>query len=150
MTSSNQSVSAERGALKVPGVLFIVLGVVSLISGGVMIPGARVVDTTQTVAVADGLDLNVMVWSLALAIWWLLSGLFYIVFGALGIRGAKNPAKIGLFMVLAWNLAIVGKLSDVLSQLLGVPVNWLGWNVFAVPIAAAIYATKIRKDARNA
>ncbi len=35
VTSSNQSVSAERGALKVFGVLFIVLGVVYLISGGV-------------------------------------------------------------------------------------------------------------------
>ena len=150
MTSSNQSVSAERGALKVSGVLFIVLGVVYLISGGVMIAGARVVDTTQTVAVADGLDLNVMVWSLALAVWWLISGLFYIVFGALGIRGAKNPAKIGVFMVLAWILAIVGMISVVLSQLLGVSVNWLGWIVFAVTIAAAIYATKIRKDARNA
>ena len=144
MTSSNQSVSAERGALKVSGVLFIVLGVVYLISGGVMIAGARVVDTTQTVAVA------VMVWSLALAVWWLISGLFYIVFGALGIRGAKNPAKIGVFMVLAWILAIVGMISVVLSQLLGVSVNWLGWIVFAVTIAAAIYATKIRKDARNA
>uniref|UniRef100_UPI00259ACC21 hypothetical protein n=1 Tax=uncultured Bifidobacterium sp. TaxID=165187 RepID=UPI00259ACC21 len=125
MTSSNQSVSAERGALKIFGVLFIVLGVVYLISGGVMIAGARVVDTTQTVAVADGLDLNVMVWSLALAIWWLISGLFYIVFGALGIRGAKNPAKIGVFMVLAWILAIVGMISVVLSQLLGSSVNWL-------------------------
>ncbi len=150
VTSSNQSVSAERGALKVFGVLFIVLGVVYLISGGVMIAGARVADTTQTVAVADGLDLNVMVWSLALAIWWLISGLFYIVFGALGIRGAKNPAKIGVFMVLAWILAIVGMISVVLSQLLGASVNWLGWIVFAVTVAAAIYATKIRKDARNA
>ncbi|WP_407452498.1 hypothetical protein [Bifidobacterium pullorum] len=150
MTSSNQSVSAERGALKVFGVLFIVLGVVYLISGGVMIAGARVVDTTQTVAVADGLDLNVMVWSLALAVWWLICGLFYIVFGALGIRGAKTPAKIGVFMVLAWILAIVGMISVVLSQLLGSSVNWLGWIVFAVTVAAAIYATKIRKDARNA
>lgn len=76
MTSSNQSVSAERGALKVFGVLFIVLGVVYL--------------------------------------------------------------------------AIVGMISVVLSQLLGASVNWLGWIVFAVTIAAAIYATKIRKDARNA
>ena len=106
MTSSNQSVSAERGALKVFGVLFIVLGVVYLISGGVMIAGARVVDTTQTVAVADGLDLNVMVWSLALAIWWLICGLFYIVFGALGIRGAKNPAKIGVFTAAAGSSSI--------------------------------------------
>ena len=72
------------------------------------------------------------------------------IFGALGIRGAKNPAKIGVFMVLAWILAIVGMISVVLSQLLGVSVNWLGWIVFAVTIAAAIYATKIRKDARNA
>lgn len=40
MTSSNQSGSAERGALKVFGVLFIVLGVVYLISGGVMIAAA--------------------------------------------------------------------------------------------------------------
>lgn len=76
MTSSNQSVSAERGALKIFGVLFIVLGVVYL--------------------------------------------------------------------------AIVGMISVVLSQLLGASVNWLGWIVFAVTIAAAIYATKIRKDARNA
>lgn len=76
MTSSNQSVSAERGALKVFGVLFTVLGVVYL--------------------------------------------------------------------------AIVGMISVVLSQLLGASVNWLGWIVFAVTIAAAIYATKIRKDARNA
>ncbi len=75
--------------------LFIVLGVVYLISGGVMIAGARVVD-------------------------------------------------------LARILAIVGMISVVLSQLLGVSVNWLGWIVFAVTIAAAIYATKIRKDARNA
>ena len=150
VTSSNQSASMERGALKIFGVLFIVLGVVYLISGGVMIAGARVVDTTQTVAVADGLDLNVMVWSLALAIWWLICGLFYIVFGALGIRGAKNPAKIGVFTVVAWILAIGGMISVVLSQLLGFSVNWLGWIVFAVTVAVAIYATKIRKDARNA
>ena len=60
VTSSNQSASMERGALKIFGVLFIVLGVVYLISGGVMIAGARVVDPAQTVTVADGLDLNVM------------------------------------------------------------------------------------------
>lgn len=72
------------------------------------------------------------------------------IFGVLGIRGAKNPAKIGVFMVLAWILAIGGMISVVLSQLLGSSVNWLGWIVFAVTIAAAIYATKIRKDARNA
>lgn len=39
------------------------------------------------------------------------------------IRGAKNPAKIGVFMVLAWILAIVGMISVVLSQLLGSSVN---------------------------
>ena len=76
MTSSNQSASMERGALKIFGVLFIVLGVVYLISGGMI--------------------------------------------------------------------------SVVLSQLLGSSVNWLGWIVFAVTVAAALYATKIRKDARNA
>lgn len=150
MTSSNQSVSAERGALKIFGVLFIILGIVYLIGGGVMIAGARFVDPNLTVNVAEGLDLNVMVWGLALAIWWLISGLFYVIFGVLGIHGAKNPAKIGVFMVLAWILAIVGMISVVLSQLLGSSVNWLGWIVFAVTVAAAIYATKIRKDARNA
>ena len=150
VTSSNQSASMERGALKIFGVLFIVLGVVYLISGGVMIAGARVVDPAQIVTVADGLDLNVLVWGLALAVWWLICGLFYVVFGALGIRGAKNPAKIGVFMVLAWILAIAGMISVVLGQLLGSSVNWLGWIVFAVTVAAAIYATKIRKDARNA
>lgn len=72
------------------------------------------------------------------------------IFGALGIRGAKNPAKIGVFMVLAWILAIAGMISVVFGQLLGSSVNWLGWIVFAVTVAAAIYATKIRKDARNA
>lgn len=150
MTSSNQSASMERGALKIFGVLFIVLGVVYLISGGVMIAAARTVDPVRTVTVADGLDLNVLVWGLALAVWWLICGLFYVVFGALGIRGAKNPAKIGVFMVLAWILAIAGMISVVLGQLLGSSVNWLGWIVFAVTVAAAIYATKIRKDARNA
>lgn len=150
VTSSNQSASMERGALKILGVLFIVLGVVYLISGGVMIAAARTVDPARTVTVADGLDLNVLVWGLALAVWWLICGLFYVVFGALGIRGAKNPAKIGVFMVLAWILAIAGMISVVLGQLLGSSVNWLGWIVFAVTVAAAIYATKIRKDARNA
>lgn len=42
------------------------------------------------------------------------------------------------------------KIFGVLFIVLGVSVNWLGWIVFAVTIAAAIYATKIRKDARNA
>lgn len=150
MTSSNQSASTGRGALKIFGVLFIVLGVAYLISGGVMIAAARTVDPARTVTVADGLDLNVLVWGLALAVWWLICDLFYVVFGALGIRGAKNPAKIGVFMVLAWILAIAGMISVVFGQLLGSSVNWLGWIVFAVTVAAAIYVTKIRKDARNA
>lgn len=42
------------------------------------------------------------------------------------------------------------KIFGVLFIVLGASVNWLGWIVFAVTIAAAIYATKIRKDARNA
>ena len=42
------------------------------------------------------------------------------------------------------------KVFGVLFIVLGSSVNWLGWIVFAVTVAAAIYATKIRKDARNA
>ena len=55
-----------------------------------------------------------------------------------------------IFGVLFIVLAIAGMISVVFGQLLGSSVNWLGWIVFAVTVAAAIYATKIRKDARNA
>ena len=151
MTSSNQSVSAERGALKIFGVLFIILGIVYLIGGGVMIAGARFVDPNLTVNVVEGLDLNVMVWGLALAIWWLISGLFYVIFGALGIHGAKNPAKIGVFMVLAWIVVVFGLIGVILSQLLNgmTSVSWFAWLVFAVTIASAVYATNIHKSVKN-
>lgn len=151
MSSTNQPASAERGALKIFGVLFIVLGVVYLIGGGVFIFGARLLDPAETMTVVEGLDLSTMVLSLAMGLWWLVCGVFYIVFGALGIRGAKNPAKIGVFMVLAWIVAVLGLIAVILSQLIngGLGVNLFGWIVFAVTIASAIYATKIHGEVKR-
>lgn len=92
--------SGSQKAVKVISIISIVFGVIGLLLGIMMIAGAGLLNG-QTVA-AEGEVFNASIAAIAFGILFFVSSVLSIVIGALGVRGANDPAKIGPFYVICW------------------------------------------------
>lgn len=140
--------SGSRKALKVISIVMIVFSVLGVISslllliGGGSLGAAGVDAADDAVAVAGGL-------AMILGFGILLSALFNLLIGILGVRGANNPSKIGVFFV----FAIIGvvfaainaisaffigdmDVSNILSTLLS----------FVLPVVCVVLANNIKNE----
>lgn len=77
-------------------------------------------------------------------------GLFYMVTGFVGARGANRPSKLGPFVVLATIVAVVN-LIELVMMLVGVSGGtfWMPLLLAIVAIAAVVFASRAKKEASS-
>lgn len=77
-------------------------------------------------------------------------GLFYMVTGFVGARGANRPSKLGTFIVLATIVAVVN-LIEFVMMLVGVSGGtfWMPLLLAIVAIAAVVFASRAKKEASS-
>ena len=92
--------SGSQKAVKVVSIISIVFGVIGLLLGIMMIAGAGLLNG-QTIE-AEGEVFNASIAAIAFGILFFVSSVLSIVIGALGVRGANDPSKIGPFYVICW------------------------------------------------
>ena len=142
--------SKERKLLKIICFLYILDAIAFLIFGGIMFAGMALLDPADTVSVG-GIDFNLQAWSIIFGVWGIVSGVFYLIYAGMGIRGANTPRKIGPFRVLslvAVILALVGMLLGVALD--GVSTDTILYVVSLVfAIACFVLAGKIKEQAER-
>lgn len=143
--------SSSQKALKVISIIMIVfgalttlLGLFSTIGGGALgVAGYSSLD--DNVGLAGGL-------LMILGFMFLVSGVFQLILGIFGVRGANNPSKIGVFFV----LAIIDIVFCVISAIISLTAGMLTdastilstLAGFILPVVCLILANNIKKENR--
>ena len=101
----------------------VICAIAQVIIGILFISGAHLPEIAATTINAGGQNLNLAQGAMAFGITFIAMGVFYIIIGLLGYRGAKHPKKIGLFFWLSvigavlavtgliYNLVVVGSVA---------------------------------------
>ncbi|MEG0016307.1 MAG: hypothetical protein RRZ85_01180 [Gordonibacter sp.] len=92
--------SGSQKALKVVSIITIVFAVFLVLFGALMAAGVALPGATTDTIEADGVSVSVATAAIAFAIPFIVGGILNLIIGFLGLRGAKNPRKVGPFFVL--------------------------------------------------
>lgn len=108
--------SGSQKALKVISIIIIVLAIVSIVFGigyaALVFNEPQLLNSSIEV---QGESYGMATTAVIVAGFSIVSGVFDLIIGCLGLRGAKSPAKIGAFYVLAWIGLILEGIELILS-----------------------------------
>ncbi|MEG2531241.1 MAG: hypothetical protein RR822_06375 [Raoultibacter sp.] len=140
--------SSAQKWLRILSIILIVFSILSILAGlllfaGGSVVGASIIDTASDEdAMAVGL-------TLAGGLILLVSGIVDLIIGLFGLRGAKNPKKIGVFFVLAIIgvvVAALGLISTLTSGPLDAASIISGLISLALPGLGLYFASQIKKE----
>ncbi|MEF2655559.1 MAG: hypothetical protein U0M72_03875 [Eggerthellaceae bacterium] len=147
--------SGSQKALKVLSIILIVLSVISIVGMLFVLAGGGLLFTAITDGTADvpASDLNTLATAttfiVALSVVALLSAIFDLIVGILGVRGANNPQKIRPFIV----MCIICIVLDVISLAFSFAAEPMdpsaiagGVLGLAIPIICLVLANNIKKQ----
>ena len=141
--------SGSQKALKVISIILIVWALLGLLlgiffAGGSLLPGI----SDQAVDVGGG-SINMAAAAMIIGILAIFCSLVYLVVAILGLRGAKNPQKIGVFLVMCiigLVLAIIAIALDIMNGVF----DWTNLLDLVIIIVCTILAQNIRKQVAQA
>ncbi len=140
--------SGSQKAIKVLSIISIVFGVIGIVFGLLAFAGAGVIGNQMVTY--QGVSYSAGALSIAGGFMLLIDGILDIVVGWLGLRGAKDPAKIGPFYVLCWIeviLVVVGFACMLFNgAAIGNAIVSLVGNII-VPLILLILARNIKNQA---
>lgn len=138
--------SGSQRVLKIISILMIIWAIVQLLAGIFFIIGANLPDLqTQTIS-AEGTTMDMATASFALGVGLIAAFVINLIIGLLGVRGAKNPHKIGLYFVLCIIGLVLGLISLGMSLAQGT-FNWYSLISLALIAVCTVLASKIKKQA---
>ena len=144
----NREKSSSQKALKVISIILIILAIISIIGSFMMALGGGVVGGAAAGAADPDAFMAgsvLMIGGIILA----LGSVFDLIVGFLGLRGANNPSKIGIFYILAI-IDVVVSLAIVIYSLFGgsFEIYTIIGEVIslAFPVACVVLAYNIKKE----
>lgn len=134
--------TSSQTALKVLSIIGIVVGAIIAVSGIVLTVGANGFAMSQASSSGAGIAVLGTIGGVVL----IVAGVFNVVVGVFGVRGANDPSKIGVF----WVLCIIGIVLNALGLIMeatgsGISASSLIGTLFVV--ALFILANNIKKQA---
>lgn len=141
--------SGSRKALKVISILMIVGAVLYMLLGILAMAGFSLLGDTSALTSVEGVTVTTEQAGLvagAMGVMFIIMGIFYLIVGFLGLRGVKDPQKIGPFFV----LSIIGAVLGVIGLIGGIaggtftPTSLIS---LALVIACVILANNVKKEA---
>lgn len=140
--------SSAQKSLKILSIILIVLSALAILGGLFLLVGGSVMGSS-TIDTASDEDALAIGFALAGGIMLLVAGLIDLVVGIFGLRGAKNPQKIGVFFVLAIIgvvFAAFGLISTLMSGSFDVSSIVSGLIGLAFPALGLYFASQIKKE----
>lgn len=138
--------SGSQKALKVISIILIVWAIVVILLGGFMAAGSAVPGMSAQSIDVGGSTMDMATAALAFGIGTVVGGVVNLIIGLLGLRGAKNPHKIGLFFALCVIGLVLGIVGIVMNIMQGA-FQWTSLVSLAIIAACTLLAAKIRKQA---
>ena len=136
--------SGSQKALKVISIITIVYAVVLLVLGIFMAAGGSLL-SGETIDV-DGTAASASIVAAVLGVTLVIGGVVDLVIGLLGLRGAKNPRKVGPFFVLCISGLVLGLVGLGMSLAQGTFDLWS--LVSVVIVAVCLYlSAQVKKQA---
>lgn len=138
--------SGSQKALKVISIITIVYAVLLILFGALMGAGVALPGATSEYISVQGETVSYAAAALVVAVSFVLGGIINFIIGLLGLRGAKNPRKIGPFYVLCIIGLIFGIISLILSITSGLVDPWSLVSI-VITIVCLYLAMKVKKQA---
>lgn len=136
--------SGSQRVLKIISILLIVWAVILIAFGAFLAFGSGF--ATGYVVDSQGAAVDAATMSIALGVGTIIGGVVNLVIALLGLRGAKNPRKIGAFFV----LSIIGVVLGLISLGMGIAQGTFQWSSLvslALVVVCAVLAYNIKKQA---
>lgn len=138
--------SGSQKALKVISIILVVWAIVVILLGAFMAAGSAVPGMSAQSIDMNGGTMDLASAALAFGVGTVVGGVVNLIIGFLGLRGAKNPHKIGLFFALCVIGLVLGVVSVVMSVMQGA-FQWTSLVSLAIIAVCTFLAAKIRKQA---
>lgn len=138
--------SGSQKALKIISIIMIVWAVITILFGAFLAAGSAIPGMSDQSIDVSGTALNASSAALALGVGTIVGGAINLLIGFLGLRGAKDPKKVGAFFV----LCIIGLVLGVAGIVLNIVNGAFQWTnlVSVIIVAICTYlATAIKKQA---
>lgn len=141
--------SGSRKALKVLSIIMIVFSAIGIVMGLLLTTTLGLIGDTSNLA---GTDLTVAAGSAVVAtlgIVLVITSIVYLVIAIFGLRGAKNPQKIGVFFVLSIIGAVFGAIGLIMNIVQGAEMTTILSSVVSLVIVCVFVwlANNIKKEA---
>lgn len=138
--------SGSQRALKTISILLIAWAIALIAFGAFLAFGAQSGAVAGDAVGADGAVVDASAMGMALGIGTIVGGVINLVIALLGLRGAKNPRKIGAF----YALCIIGAVLGLIGLGMGIAQGTLPWSSvvsLAVIVVCFFLANSIKKQA---
>lgn len=138
--------SGSQKTLKIISIVMIVWAVITVVIGALLAAGSALPDLAQDTIDVSGTTLNAASAVLTAGLIVVVNGVLNFIVGCFGLRGAKNPKKIGVFFVLCIINLVLGVLGIVLNIVNG-SFQWTSLISLAIVIVCTYLAVAIKKQA---
>lgn len=138
--------SGSQKALKVISILLLVWGILMLLLGVFLTAGSQVPGMSAESMDVNGTTMNMATAAIGIGVGTIVAGVVYVVIALLGLRGAKNPRKIGAFFV----MCIIGLIFGIAGLVLDIMNGALAWNDIVsvlIVVVCTCLAQSIKKQA---
>ncbi len=115
--------SGSRKAIKILAIISIVVGVIYALFGIMMCVGAPFL-ASSSVASANNEAISTSLAVSLIAFITIITAIVYILVGALGVRGANDPSKIGPFKIICY-IDVVVTVLGCIGTIIGGTDGWL-------------------------
>lgn len=135
--------SGSQKALKVISIVLLVWGVLMALLGVFLVAGSQVPGLSAESMDVNGTTMNMATAAVGIGAGIIVVGVVYAIIALLGLRGAKNPRKIGAFFI----LCIIGLVLGLVSLGMGVAQGTFQWQslIGLVIIAVCAYLANVVK-----
>lgn len=138
--------SGSQKALKVISILLLIWGILMLLLGVFLTAGSQVPGMSAESMDVNGTTMNMATAAIGIGVGTIVAGVVYVVIALLGLRGAKNPRKIGAFFV----MCIIGLIFGIAGLVLDIMNGALAWNDIVsvlIVVVCTCLAQSIKKQA---
>ena len=138
--------SGSQKALKVISIILVIWAIIGILLGAFLAAGSAVPGLSAESIDMDGTTMNMSTAALGFGIGIIITGVIDLIIGHLGLRGAKNPHKIGLFFV----LCIIGLVLGVIGLVMNIMQGAFQWTSLVSVLIVAMctfLAYSIKKQA---
>lgn len=138
--------SGSQKALKIISIVLIAWALVTILFGALMAAGSAVPGMSVASIDMNGTAVDMATAAIALGVGIVINGVFSLVIALFGLRGAKNPRKVGAFLVLCVIGVALGLVGIGMSIAQGA-FQWTSLVSLALIVVCTVLASNIKKQA---